>query len=119
MALSDLTGESGTQMALLDEGRDSRDRRLAGLVGVAGRLRARAGGEHVLYRLVSAAPWHPPAAGRRASRPAPARRNREPPIDTCHRLMRKAPSGTRWHSLKSRHGTCLIDRGDSEYLATS
>ena len=57
LALSDLTGQDGEQLGLFPDAR--RDRRLAGLVGVAGRLRARAGGEHVLYRLVSAAPWHP------------------------------------------------------------
>ena len=59
VVLADLTGESGTQMTLLDDRRDDRRRRLAGLVEVAGRLRAQAGGEHVLYRLADVAPWHP------------------------------------------------------------
>lgn len=53
VALSDLTGESGTQMALLDEGRDGRHRRLAELV------RAVVGGGHALYRVAEVAPWHP------------------------------------------------------------
>ncbi len=56
LALSDLTGDSGLQLGLTDEMRDSRERRL---VEVDRRLRGRMNGGHALYRVVEVAPWHP------------------------------------------------------------
>ena len=56
LALSGLTGESGLQLGLTDEMRDSRERRL---VEVDRRLRGRMNGGHALYKVVEVAPWHP------------------------------------------------------------
>ena len=57
VVVADLAGEPGAQMGLFpDERRDGRHWRL---VEAARRLRARAGGKHVLHRLVDVAPWHP------------------------------------------------------------
>ena len=56
LALSDLTGESGTQMGLLPDVRDSRERRL---VEVERQLQARTGAGSVLRRVAKVAPGHP------------------------------------------------------------
>ncbi len=56
LTLDDLTGESGVQMGLLPEARESDKRRL---VEVDRGLRARTGGSPSLYRVVEVAPWHP------------------------------------------------------------
>ena len=56
LTLDDLTGESGTQLGLLPEARESDRRRL---VEVDRDLRARTGGSPSLYRVVGVAPWHP------------------------------------------------------------
>lgn len=56
LSLSDLTGESGMQLGLIEEARDRRERRL---VEVDRRLRGRMNGAHALYRIVEVAPWHP------------------------------------------------------------
>ena len=72
LALSDLTGESGLQLGLTEEMRDSRERRL---VEVDRRLRGRMRGGHALYRAVEVAPWHP----------APEMRTLRVPIDPSGR----------------------------------
>ena len=56
LALSDLTGESGLQLGLTEDMRDSREQRL---VEVDRRLRGHMNGGHALYRVVEVAPWHP------------------------------------------------------------
>ena len=56
LALSDLTGESGIQMGLLPDVRDSRERRL---VEVERQLQARTGSVSVLRRVAKVAPGHP------------------------------------------------------------
>lgn len=69
LALSGLTGESGTQMVLLTDLRGDRERRLA----LAERqLQARMGGRPVLHRVVQVAPWHP----------APEMRAMQVPLDS-------------------------------------
>ncbi len=67
LTLSNLTGESGTQMGLLKDAQDDTVRRLA---DVDRRLQARIGG-HALHRIVNVAPWHP----------APEMRSLQAPID--------------------------------------
>ncbi|MYB50483.1 MAG: hypothetical protein F4X72_14665 [Dehalococcoidia bacterium] len=67
LTLSNLTGESGTQMGLLKDAHDDTRRRL---VEVDRRLQARMG-DHALHRIVEVAPWHP----------APEMRALQVPID--------------------------------------
>ena len=67
LTLSELTGESGTQMGLLKDVHEGRRR----LEEVEQRLRARMNGEHALYRVAQVAPWHP----------APEMRALQVPID--------------------------------------
>ncbi len=69
LSLSNLTGESGTQLGLLTDLRGDRERRLA----LAERqLQARMGGRPVLHRVVQVAPWHP----------APEMRAMQVPLDS-------------------------------------
>ena len=56
LTLDDLTGESGVQMGLLPNIRESGRRRL---VEVERDLRTRTEGRPALYRVVEAVPWHP------------------------------------------------------------
>ena len=70
LALSRLTGESGTQLSLLADLRGDRERRLAEAERL---LQARTGGRPTLYRVVEVAPWHP----------APEMRAMQVPIDTA------------------------------------
>ena len=56
LTLAELTGESGTQLGLLPEARDTRQRRLA---EVERRLQTRSARASNLYRVVNVAPWHP------------------------------------------------------------
>ena len=72
LTLDDLTGESGTQLGLLPEVRESNKRRL---VEVDRELRARTGGSPALYRVVGVAPWHP----------APEMRALRVPVDSSAR----------------------------------
>ena len=72
LTLDDLTGESGTQLGLLPEARESDRRRL---VEVDRELRARTGGSSALYRVVGVAPWHP----------APEMRAMRVPVDSSAR----------------------------------
>ena len=72
LTLDDLTGESGTQLGLLPEVRESNKRRL---VEVDRELRARTGGSPALYRVVGVAPWHP----------APEMRAMQVPVDSSAR----------------------------------
>ena len=72
LTLDDLTGESGTQLGLLPEARESDRRRL---VEVDRELRARTGGSPALYRVVGVAPWHP----------APEMRALRVPVDSSAR----------------------------------
>ena len=67
LTLSELTGESGTQMGLLKDVHEGRRR----LEEVERQLRARMNGEHALYRVAEVAPWHP----------APEMRALQVPID--------------------------------------
>ena len=69
LTLDDLTGESGTQLGLLPEARESHKRRL---VEVDRGLRARTGGTPALYRVVGVSPWHP----------APEMRTLRVPVDS-------------------------------------
>ena len=72
LTLDDLTGESGTQLGLLPEVRESNKRQL---VEVDRELRARTGGSPALYRVVGVAPWHP----------APEMRALRVPVDSSAR----------------------------------
>ena len=72
LVLDDLTGESGTQMGLLPDARETSKRRL---VEVDRALRARTGGSPALYRVVGVAPWHP----------APEMRALRVPVDSSAR----------------------------------
>ena len=72
LTLDDLTGESGTQLGLLPDARESERRRL---VEVDRELRARTGGSPALYRVVGVAPWHP----------APEMRALRVPVDSSAR----------------------------------
>ena len=72
LTLDDLTGESGTQLGLLPDSRESDRRRL---VEVDRGLRARTGGTPALYRVVGIAPWHP----------APEMRALRVPVDSSAR----------------------------------
>ena len=72
LTLDDLTGESGTQLGLLPDARESDRRRL---VEVDRELRARTGGSPSLYRVVEVAPWHP----------APEMRALRVPVDSSAR----------------------------------
>ena len=72
LTLDDLTGESGAQLGLLPEARESDRRRL---VEVDRELRARTGGSPALYRVVGVAPWHP----------APEMRALRVPVDSSAR----------------------------------
>ena len=56
LTLSDLTGESGRQLGLLE---DAKDRRRDRLFEVDERLRTRMNGLQPLHRVVEVAPWHP------------------------------------------------------------
>ena len=56
LALSGITGESGTQLSLLANVRGDRERRLA---GAERQLQARTGGKPALYRVAEVSPWHP------------------------------------------------------------
>ena len=72
LTLDDLAGESGAQLGLLPEARESNKRRL---VEVDRELRARTGGSPALYRVVRVAPWHP----------APEMRALRVPVDSSAR----------------------------------
>ena len=72
LTLDDLTGESGTQLGLLPEARETDRRRL---VEVDRELRTRTGGSPALYRVVGVAPWHP----------APEMRALRVPVDSSAR----------------------------------
>ena len=72
LALSGFTGESGTQMGLLNDVRDDRRRRL---VEADRKLQALMGGGHALHRIAEVAPWHP----------APEMRVLQVPIDPSGR----------------------------------
>ena len=69
LTLDDLTGESGTQLGLLPDARESDKRRL---VEVDRELQARMGGSPAQYRVVGVAPWHP----------APEMRTLRVPVDS-------------------------------------
>ena len=56
LTLADFTGESGAQLGLMPEVRETRQQQL---VEVERRLQTRAPGASALYRVVSVAPWHP------------------------------------------------------------
>ena len=56
LTLADFTGESGSQLGLLPEARETRHQQLA---EVERRLQTRSAGTSALYRVVNVAPWHP------------------------------------------------------------
>ena len=56
LTLADFTGESGAQLGLLPEARETRQQQLA---EVERRLHTRTAGASTLYRVVNVAPWHP------------------------------------------------------------
>ena len=56
LTLADFTGESGAQLGLLTEVRETRQQQL---VEVERRLQTRNPGASALYRVVNVAPWHP------------------------------------------------------------
>ena len=80
LTLDNLTGESGVQMGLLPDVRESGRRQL---VQVERGLRARTGGRPALYRVVEAVPWHP----------APEMRTLRVPIDSSESAELKPVSG--------------------------
>ena len=108
LALSDLTGESGIQMGLLPDVRDSRERRL---VEVERQLQARTGGISVLRRVAKVAPGHPAPEMRSVQVPVDSRgREGFKPISTPIAIeVREGPNGEpievrlggRWLSVES------------------
>ena len=80
LTLANLTGESGVQLGLLPDVRESGRRQL---VEVERDLRARTGGRPALYRIVEAAPRHP----------APEMRTLLAPIDSSESAALKPVSG--------------------------
>ena len=79
LTLSDFTGDSGAQLGLMPDVRESRQRQL---LETERQLQARMNGRHALYRVVPVAPWHP----------APEMRHLQVPLD---------PSGK--DAIKSLH----------------
>ena len=79
LTLSDFTGDSGAQLGLMPDLRESKQRQL---LEVERQLQARMNGRHALYRVVPVAPWHP----------APEMRHLQVPMD---------PSGK--DAIKSLH----------------
>ena len=79
LTLSDFTGDSGAQLGLMPDLRESKQRQL---LEVERQLQARMNGRHALYRVVPVAPWHP----------APEMRHLQVPLD---------PSGK--DAIKSLH----------------
>ena len=80
LTLDNLTGESGVQMGLLPDVRESGRRQL---IEVERGLRVRTGGRPALYRVVEAVPWHP----------APEMRTLRVPIDSSESAELKPVSG--------------------------
>ena len=80
LTLDNLTGESGVQMGLLPDVRESGRRQL---IEVERGLRARTGGRSALYRVVEAVPRHP----------APEMRTLRVPIDSSESVELKPVSG--------------------------
>ena len=90
LTLSNLTGESGTQMGLLKDAQDDTRRRLE---DVDRRLQARMG-DHALYRIVEVAPWHP----------APEMRSLQVPIDPSGRdAIRPLHQPSPWRYARGRN----------------
>ena len=56
LTLAEFTGESGAQLGLLPEARETRQQQL---VEMERRLQVRSSGSSTLYRVVNVAPWHP------------------------------------------------------------
>ena len=81
LTLDDLTGESGTQLGLLPEARESDKRRL---IEMDRELRAHTGGTPALYRVIGVAPWHP----------APEMRAMRVPVDSSARDEVRSMSST-------------------------
>ena len=89
LTLADFTGESGSQLGLLPEARETRQQQLA---EVERRLQTRTAGTSALYRVVNVAPWHP----------APEMRAVQAPMDQAgaggiRPLMAPAPVMVREH----------------------
>ena len=80
LTLDNLTGESGVQMGLLPDVRESGRRQL---IEVERGLRVRTGGKPALYRIVEAVPRHP----------APEMRTLRVPIDSSESAELKPVSG--------------------------
>lgn len=72
LTLSDFSPESGTQMEMLKDARDDKQRRL---VEVDRKLRPLMGGRHALHTIARVAPWHP----------APEMRALQVPVDPSGR----------------------------------
>ena len=87
LTLDDLTGESGTQLGLLPEARESDRRRL---VEVDRELRARTGGSPILYRVVGVAPWHPAPEMRALRVPPPSTHRQEMRSGLCRAPYRSS-----------------------------
>ena len=116
LSLSDLTGESGMQIGLIEEVRDRREQRL---IEVDRRLRGRMNGAHALYRVVEVAPWHPapemralripidPAAGQdMASLSAPVSTEVRESHDSLPEAVR---TGGRWRQVADVEDTWSFD----------
>ena len=102
LTLDDLTGESGTQLGLLPEARESGRRRL---VEVDRGLRARTGGTPALYRVVGVSPWHP----------APEMRTLRVPVDSSEgdsirSLSAPLPAAVREGRDRQPEAVCLGNR---------
>ena len=103
LALSDLTGESGIQMGLLPDVRDSRERRL---VEVERQLQARTGGVSVLRRVTKVAPGHPRSGDALRAGPCglAGKRGFQAHIHSrCHR----GPGGAGWRSHRGAYRQSL------------
>ena len=72
LTLSDFTPDSGTQMEMLKDARDDKQRRL---IEVDRKLRPLMGGRHALHTIARVAPWHP----------APEMRALQVPVDPSGR----------------------------------
>ena len=86
LTLADFTGESGAQLGLLPEARETRQQQLA---EVERRLQTRTPGVSALYRVVNVAPWHP----------APEMRAVQAPLDQAgiRPLLAPVPALVREH----------------------
>ena len=108
VTLSDLSGETGTQMGLLRDHRRDRHERL---VEVGRRLRTHLKGSNALYQILDVAPWHPAPEMRALRVPVDSFKGDDAtPLATPTALtVREGPNrqplavqlGKKWHKIAS------------------